>query len=314
MNDLYYNHQNDLLDYYLLNWSMTKNGLTINDIEFVPAFKYLLTDFKYQNYFKLSKFEEKNIKNIFEFELVIISRLFDNHLVRLNKDNQFITNYFGELDSKFTTKTNHNLVLKYRKAVYDYIYKSKHNIISRFFLKDIVLSQVMDLIHKNSDFNDTFKIRELFNIFLSFNNKFDINNKSFGEIDLPSKLNEYQSKIRTIFNDDTIHLVSDDEFAFAAGQLIYYLLSMNESASKSHALLEPFLSKSDVSLLKKNISNAINKYKHALEWYGKVGKGRFERLASEVLSYDGMRDNISDYLPILLSGYFSNSLLYEKAQ
>ena len=89
---------------------------------------------------------------------------------------------------------------------------------------------------------------------------------------------------------------------------------MNESASKSHALLEPFLSKSDVSLLKKNISNAINKYKHALEWYGKVGKGRFERLASEVLSYDGMRDNISDYLPILLSGYFSNSLLYEKAQ
>jgi CRISPR-associated protein Csh1 len=149
------------------------------------------------------------------------------------------------------------------------------------------------------------------NLFLSLNIHFDINNKNFGGIDLPSKLNEYQIKIRSIFSDDTNHLVSDDEFAFCCGQLIYYLLEKNESASKSHSLLEPFLSKTDISLLKKTIANTINKYKHALEWVGR-GKNRFERLASEVLSYEGTTDNISDYLPILLSGYFSSSLIYEK--
>jgi len=61
-------------------------------------------------------------------------------------------------------------------------------------------------------------------------------------------------------------------------------------------------------LFKLAITRGIEQYKHAFDF----GSTRFEKLTSEVLGYD-CKMNIKELLPVLLAGYFSQSLIFEKS-
>jgi CRISPR-associated protein Csh1 len=118
--------------------------------------------------------------------------------------------------------------------------------------------------------------------------------------------------MRKLFSDENYHIAEDDEFAFAAGQLIYYILKQSKSSNKSHALLEPYISKSDPEQFQQMIIRGFDQYKHSFEWYGS-GKGRFEKLAGDIMGYE-CKTNIKDMLPVILAGYFSQCLIYEPSQ
>ncbi|RKY56239.1 MAG: hypothetical protein DRP96_11475, partial [Candidatus Neomarinimicrobiota bacterium] len=51
----------------------------------------------------------------------------------------------------------------------------------------------------------------------------------------------------------------------------------------------------------------FSQYKHAISFY----KGRFEKLMSEVLAYEPER-NLKSLLPMILAGYFAESVIYQK--
>lgn len=125
---------------------------------------------------------------------------------------------------------------------------------------------------------------------------------------MASFIPEHQEKIRKLFNETEYHIQSDTEFAFDAGQLINYILRQSKAGNKTHALIEPFISKNDPAQFKIAITRAINTYKHSFEFRS----GRFEKLASEVLAYQ-TSTSINDLLPVLLAGYFSDSLIFEKS-
>ena len=127
---------------------------------------------------------------------------------------------------------------------------------------------------------------------------------------MASQIPEFQKMMRNLFANENYHLENDADYAFASGQLIYNIIKESKSSNKSHALLEPFINKSDPKLFHKSILLSINQYKHAFEWYGDYGKGRFEKLASEILGYT-CSTNIKDLLPIILAGYFSQSMIFE---
>lgn len=126
---------------------------------------------------------------------------------------------------------------------------------------------------------------------------------------MASKIPEFQERVKKLFSDPDYHISGDDEFAFDAGQIIYYILYQSETAKKTHALLEPFISKSEPSLFKLTISRGIEQYKHALFF----GHKNFNRLAGEVLGYE-CKTSIKDLLPTVLAGYFSNSPFFESAK
>jgi len=142
-------------------------------------------------------------------------------------------------------------------------------------------------------------IKEKLNIFFSLI-------KNFGGEDMASKIPSLREKLKKLLEEPETHIETDEEFAFNAGQLIYYIVFQSETANKTHALLEPYVSKTDPNLFKVTISRGIEQYKHKLPF----GTKRFQKLASEVLGYDS-RTNIKELLPILLAGYFSNSVLFE---
>ena len=126
---------------------------------------------------------------------------------------------------------------------------------------------------------------------------------------MASKIPELTEKCKKIANDGDHLSDSPEEFAFAAGQILYFLFTKSESSNKSHAVLEPFLQKSKASLLQDAISNTINTYKHAIDF----GKSRFENLAREVLAYE-TNVNMKTLQRYLLAGYFADPVIYEKSK
>jgi len=130
------------------------------------------------------------------------------------------------------------------------------------------------------------------------------------DLTMANKIEQHQQRMRIVRDPKSNeHLQTDDEFAFAVGQIIYYLLYQSKAENKTHAIIEPFLQKTDVQELKKAIANTFNAYKHEIDF----GKGRFEKLSSEIMDYE-LDGNLKELLPYILAGYFSNSLIYEKSE
>jgi len=247
------------------------------------------------------------LDNVFEFETVLLPKIFNNTLVVHTKKGDVLLKYFEQVNPSYTTVVNYQNVLKYRKSFYDFIYKSRRESITGVMFYDLMMSGILDDIkhYKHAD-----SIKEKLNILFSLNANFDPENNNFGGLDMSSIIPELQSKLNQILGDgDGLHIASDEEFAFAAGQLIYYILYQSETSNKTHALLEPYLTKSDPELFKTAITRGIEQYKHKLRF----GHRRLQRLASEVLGYKPTK-KIKDLLPVLLAGYFSDCLVFETSR
>lgn len=304
-------HKRDLSNFYLIFWSNYK-GLEIKDFDYVPLFKFNLDDFKISTYFFKEK-KENLINDVFEFESVVVHKIFNNVLVQKVKEGKsgelsYSLRYFDDIEykSKYMTKTTYLNVMKYRKAFYDYIYKSKHYTISNQVFREILISGILDDIkhdeYKNGQHTKDINIKDKLNIFFSLN-------KNFGGEDMGSKIQPLQEKLKSLLNNSDVHIENDEEFAFSAGQLVYYLIYQSEAANKTHALMEPFISKNEPELFKVAIARGIDKYKHKLPY----GTKKFQKLASEVLGWE-TQTKIKDLLPLFLAGYFSNSQLFESTK
>ncbi len=169
-----------------------------------------------------------------------------------------------------------------------------------------MISGILDDIkhdeYKNGQHTKDINIKDKLNIFFSLN-------KNFGGEDMGSKIQPLQEKLKSLLNNSDVHIENDEEFAFSAGQLVYYLIYQSEAANKTHALMEPFISKNEPELFKVAIARGIDKYKHKLPY----GTKKFQKLASEVLGWE-TQTKIKDLLPLFLAGYFSNSQLFESTK
>ena len=126
---------------------------------------------------------------------------------------------------------------------------------------------------------------------------------------MASKIPELLEKMKQVANDENAHFETTEEFAFGAGQIIFYLLNQSKASERTHALLEPFIQKVKAEQLQSSIAQAVNMYKHEISF----GHGRFERLASEVLAFE-TDDNLKNYQRFLLAGYFATPIIYEKKE
>lgn len=305
-------HTRDLSNYYLLFWSKM-GGLTLHDLDFVPHFRFRLDGFYLTNYFLKDGFEGE-IENVFHFESEIVHKVFNNVLIqkyedKATKERKILYKYFDDIEynSKFMTKATHINVLKYRKSFYDFIYKSKPNAITSRLFDELMLTTVIDDIkhHNNKNgYNATdYSIKEKLNIYFSFN-------KNFGGEDMGSKIQPLQEKLKLLLKEADVHIETDEEFVFDAGQLVYYILYQSEASNKTHALMEPYITKNDPELFKAAIARGIDQYKHKFLF---MKKSNFQKITSEILAWQ-TETKIKDMLPLFLAGYFSNSLLFESSK
>ncbi len=306
--ELVEHQQVNLQNYYLIFFHNGYKKSRIVDLDFVSVFNYEVKDLHLSEMFSIGgDFKNLKINNVFDLQNEVINKIFNNQLIKKTKNNGLWLRYFDDLEVKpeyGLTDTIYQLLYKYRKALYDYIYKSRHQVIKTHMFDDMMIHSVLDDIKHDNEGNKGYSIKLKLNIWFSLYNYF-ITHKT--REDMATKIPELLEKCRKVAHDGE-HLSDDPaEFAFAAGQLIYFLLDQSEASNKSHALLEPFLQKSKAALLQDAISNTINTYKHAIDF----GKGRFERLAKEILAYE-TNVNLKSLQRYLLAGYFADSVIYEK--
>lgn len=309
-----------LPNYYLLNLSKTVSGIVINDFDFVPLFRYYLDgDIVVSNVTNSSSLQDKSferereisIKTIFDFERVAVREVFNNSLVKIKED-KYVTNYFGEIDSNYVIGGTlmSNLMQKYRKAIYAYIYKSDTNAINASMFDDIMYQSVLSNIKQDTFENKRFEwnnsIKKKINIWFSLYKMFNQNDKRENMV---TKINELKNEISRVTKGET-DLLSPESFAFGAGQLVSYLMDRSVSTNKTYAMLEPYLQKGKSRLLQDAIAQTVTVYKHDIN---QIYKGRFEFLASQVLTYGGDID-MKPLLKYFLAGCFSPCIIYEKTK
>lgn len=288
-------YQKDLDNYYLLYWLNTKDGVVFKDFDFVSKFEYTL-DLQIQNLFDIKERDKKELKfyskihNVFEFEQAIFKQLLQSKYLRLDYFNDLNKDDYEKKELTFITYS------KFRKAVYDFIYKSQRQAVDGNMFDEMIFNGIKDDIKHGNGYG----VKEKLNIWYSAYNFFNPKNK----INMASKLESYQRFVDELTNETAkIEDASDAEFAFAAGQVIYYILEKSKSGDNSYQLLEPYLQKAKCTELKQAISNDFARYKH------EAFSRNFERVAAFVLSYE-TQSNIKHLLPELLSGIFAKNQLF----
>ena len=311
----------ELSDFYLLNYSKAKD-IVINDIDFVPMFRYyfdkplLIENVMLAGYKRDEIFEEERdiiLKDIFSFEYVVVREIFNNCLVMIKKDGSYKSLYFGEVDLSKRSDNGkfliYQLIMKYRYAFYEYIYKSKQNVINVLMFDEMMFTSILASI-KNEEVKSRFSfnnvIKRKLNIWFSLYNLFNNNDKK-KEV-MASNVTDLMSKMRLVAKGEAV-LETPEEFAFAAGQLVSYLMDKSVASEKNYSMLEPYLQKTKSKHLQDAIAHVFSQYKHAVSIYGKA----FKALASNVLTYDEDVD-MKPLLKYFLAGCFSNCVIYEKKE
>jgi len=294
---LYQSHKDNFQNYYLLNWKKIK-AVEINDFDFVPKFEYELKigeNISISNLFGIRSKEKKGLKhygeltNVFELEDRVFKSLIQN------KDYQ--VNYFSDLkpDKYERMPLTFLSFSKYRKAIYDYVYKSNRNAIGGKEFDELIFNSILDDFKKANEYG----IKEKLNYWYNLYNYFHQNN-----INMASKLKEYQDFVSNLIDGNAnLENAKDEHFAFSAGQVIYYLLNKSKSADTSFRLMEPYLQKTNCKALQENISEDFARYKH--ENFSQ----NFGKVASFVLSYE-TEQNMKKLQPQLLSGLFAKNQLF----
>lgn len=125
---------------------------------------------------------------------------------------------------------------------------------------------------------------------------------------MASQLKKYQEfVVQLSMGKADTNNTTDKEFAFAAGQVIDYLMGKSQAQDKSYLLLEPYLQQAKCQEFKRAIANDIARYKHAI----KDNETRFKSVCDFVLTYD-TDVNMKELMPEILAGAFSKCQFFYK--
>lgn len=307
--ELYEKYKEDLGDYYLLYFY----GGKVCDFDFVSKFRYHLQRgnkdyWEIKDYFNIAKGEK--IHNVFELEGKVLKIIFNNSLIVETQAGGIQRKYFDELDAKYCkSENNYLLILKYRKAFYDYIYKSREQAITRQMFDHILLTGILEDIRqdeiKGRYHTHRWGILVKMNIWFSLSENFDLQLKNTNT--MANQLQEHREFVKKLINkeaDKKVYIENVEEYAFVAGMVIDYLFSKSNTADRSYRYLEIYIRQPDIIKLNAAIFDLFNKYKHANLSF------KAKEAIAQVVSYNKENVPLKPLLPILLSGILSpNSLL-----
>jgi len=299
----------DLNNYYLLFYQRGE----VRDFDYVSRFDIRLRDeqpnttyWRVQDLFGIN--QTLKCETVFDLQTQVLKVVFSNALVQKQKSGAWVYKYFDDIDPKYCSATTFRLVMQYRQAWYDFVYKSRRQGITAAAWRDMLLSGILDDVAATDKYAG-YRVKQKLNIYLSLNHLFDSTNSNFTGHFMPTYLPELRDSLGRLLAADAAdqHLATDEDYAFAAGQLIYYLLHKSKTEKKTNELLEPFLQKTNDALFKDALAQTIRRYKHAISF----GNRRFRKLAEEVLGYEAKKTP-KELLAFILCGYFSPSGLFAK--
>lgn len=102
---------------------------------------------------------------------------------------------------------------------------------------------------------------------------------------------------------------SDDEYLYAVGEVLHYLIYLSNSSKKNYSFIRPFVNTTNYKTINQKLKSLCMKYSFKIQYYG---NGRFEQLISHIFSYQPKSKKINT--EPLLAAFASKSLIYEKKE
>lgn len=318
--------QKKFFDYLMNNANQGKNNIYIDDnkIKCLPKGEFLEGDFN--GYFlRIQKgkeleihdfdniagmrFKIKNlqVKMVIPIDYSKIKQTLDYGKIENLKEleaninavffNKFLSgNYFSKPKdirlNDFIVKEN---LLMYREPFFAWFYKGNPSVIKQSFGK-----LTMSLIKNSISNGYLIKAKEQYSLRSGILEYFK------GVKNMADVASEVSNKLRKKINSEmTCKIENDDEYYFAVGQAVSYLISLNKSSKKMHSLINPILNCKSNERLNGEIIRLFKKYSYAI----KKDNKRFNNLGSMILGYrpeDKLNENL------FVAGYLYSNLIYEK--
>lgn len=282
--------KDDLYGYYL----RLKKGTEVEIIDFdiINDYKFILDkQFKLHNVVSLDeKYLEDNYKTYIdkkEIQLLLDNFMFSKFL---------INNYFNE-PGDISIKDNilKRNILLCRNKIFNYIYKG-----DEVGLYKVLDKSLEDLINENIKQGRYIKATHQFNLKISLKNYFE------GGENMADIIHKIKEDLREKINSNqTQSIKQDDEYYFAVGQLVNYLLSKSKSKNTPHHLINSFINAKNDKFIKDKLRVLYKKYNYDDNMNGK----RVKNLYAMILSYTP-EGNINE--DIIIAGFLHSSLIYEK--
>ena len=209
----------------------------------------------------------------------------DNKQIKKLKDNQLAT-----------------LIYSLRQKIFDFVYRNQNNLTSKDLISIIVFRIEKDI--KNDSARNS-QCREFLNLF--FNKHLLEGTKMDNEKILLNKVKPMRDIIIS-GKSDSFEIREDDEWAYWAGQIAYYLVSLSKSDDKNYGLLESFTNKSTTNLVKKTIRELFEKYKHAIS----LANQRFKTVIRNVLAYELNKSFMDLKIPFYVGAFDDNTIYMTK--
>lgn len=228
----------------------------------------------------------KEIDNKNELQVLINELLFAKFLT---------TNYFTDPNEiTITNSTVKKCIVLARTALYDWLYKDNGQEVYTA-LKKVIFA----LIKYSTDEGYSIRAAHQLNFYFSIIDYFE------GGAIMADMLESIKKSLRYKINlSENSSIDSDDEYYFAIGQIVSYLLSKSKSSTVPLGLLKPILNSAKNEIVKEKVRVMYNKYNHEKD----VNTKRFKNMYTMVLGY--IPDNQINQ-DMIHAGYLSNNLMYE---
>lgn len=188
------------------------------------------------------------------------------------------------------------------------ILQSRSSLINWFYGGEIRQAQPivekfsLELIENLIRSGEKIKAQHQFNLRWSLLDYFDSDRR------IIDKMEQVKKVLRNHINlpkGEDWQIQSDEEFAFAVGQTVSYLLSLSKANIKSETVINQYLNARNATVIRKYLITMYKKYNYQLNH---VGTSRASQLLEHVMLYEPKRLCREE----MLAGFVSANLVYEK--
>lgn len=273
---------------------ITNNGKPVIEDFAIINRRNKMKPMRITNYLNQDAIEEQNIDKSEILEMKIDEYYYNNKLRRnyYSNDIKAKAGTFSDkqVDILFTTKLA--MLDYFRKGIEEGFKTCIDNM-----TKEMILQKFID-----KDYINIEDITNAQNFRLNLLKYYEIG----GKAEMGDRVKKLYSELKEKTEKEELAVCeTDEEFYFAAGQVIYYLASQSEAREKNHGLVTPFLELSTSIKLKQAIMTMFKKYGYKIN----LGSNKINNLIGMVTGYE-TTSKASDYQDLIISGICSKNIIY----
>ncbi|WP_326910562.1 type I-B CRISPR-associated protein Cas8b/Csh1 [Sedimentibacter sp. MB31-C6] len=268
----------------------------IHDFDNISFYTPLLKNFKLKQVISVDSINNTN-KGTLSYGKVYKFKELQEYINTLFFSKFLVGNFFTDAkDIKLNDSIIKEELIKSRTAYFNWFYKGYENSVKPLF-KESSLRIIKNSVNKGYDF----KALEQLNLRESILEYFGGDSKMAERLDVA-----YEGLRQKAGKKEISSIISDDEYYFAVGQVVYYLLSQSQSTKRQQSLINPIINSNNYEILLQRIKGLYKKYNYKIEF----SSLKFSNLYGMILRYIPKDKRVND--DVLLAGFLCKNIIYEK--